>query len=199
MSARRSQAYPVDGRDLMSAVAVDEEGAFDRLVDTYGAYIRALVARYVRNASSVEELSQEVLLRLYRTRARYEPTARFETFLHKIIFNLCVNHSQYHRRRRAVSLSNVDDDGESVGDKLPDWRSSSPEQEAELHERAVFVHRAIERLPANQRSALTLSRFQGLTYDEVSRTIGLSVDAVKSLIWRAGENLRHTLRPQLAD
>jgi RNA polymerase sigma-70 factor (ECF subfamily) len=183
----------------MSAVAADEEGAFERLVENYGSYIRALVARYVRNASSVEELTQEVLLRLYRTRARYQPTARFETFVHTIVFNLCVNHSQYHRRRRAISLSNIDDDGEAVGDKLQDVRVASPEQEAQLRERAVFVRRAIDRLPPNQRSALTLSRFQGLTYDEVSKTIGLSVDAVKSLIWRAGENLRHTLRPQLAD
>jgi RNA polymerase sigma-70 factor, ECF subfamily len=194
------QCVPVaraDGRQLMLAVAGGEPGSFQRLADQYQAYIARSVSRYVRDRTAVEDLCQEVLLRVYRARDRYEPTAHFEAFLHRIILNLCVNHSRYMRRRRAASLSDVGQDGNALSEALPDEATASPVQEADRMERAVLVRAAIRSLPANQRKAIVLSGFHGLANTEVAESIGLSGAAVKSLLWRGRENLAKRLRPLL--
>jgi RNA polymerase sigma-70 factor (ECF subfamily) len=183
----------------MIAVKTGSAGAFDRLTLAYGAYIRNVIGRYVKERSMVDDLAQDVLLRLYGSRQRYEPAAPFEAFLQTIIFNLCLNHVRYHKRRRATSLSSMSDSGEVLGTTLPDLRSALPEQDAMRHERAVAVRQAICRLPTNQQRALMLSQFDGLAHEEIGRRVGLSVAAVKSLIWRARENLRRMLSLQLSD
>jgi RNA polymerase sigma-70 factor (ECF subfamily) len=192
-------ANAADGRSLMLAVAAGVPGAFERLVQTYEPRIKAAVARSITDRSAVDDLSQEVLLRLYRSRGRYEPTARFETFLYRIIFNLCVNYTQYQRRRRALPLEQAVDD-DSRGVQLPaDESALAPSETATLSERAELLRRAVDRLPESQRRALMLSRFEGLGYDDIAQVMGLSVQAVKSLLWRARENVRQVLLPRLGN
>jgi len=189
-----------DGRDLMLAVGADEPGAFETLVRVYEGRVKAAVARSIRDRSSVDDLAQEVFLRLYRARTRYQPTARFETFLYRIIFNLCVNHTQHSNRRRAWSLdapSTPDDDGPSY--EPADESARRPLEDLEESERAVLVRDAVETLPDNQRQALVLSRFEGLGYHEIASVMALSLPAVKSLLWRARENLRDRLAPVLGE
>ncbi|HTE06322.1 MAG TPA: sigma-70 family RNA polymerase sigma factor [Planctomycetota bacterium] len=181
----------------MLAVADDQPGAFQRLVDQYQGYIARCVGRYVRDRTAVEDLTQEVLLRVYRARGRYQPTAHFEAFLQRIVLNLCVNHSRYTRRRRTASLNDVGQDGNALGEALSDERASSPTHEADLKERARLVRRAIRSLPVNQRKAIVLSGFHGLANTEVAESIGLSGAAVKSLLWRGRENLAKRLRSVL--
>jgi len=199
MRTRQAIARSPDGRELMLAVKVGSPDAFNRLAHEYGTYIRNVIGRYVKESSMIDDLSQDVLLRLYGARERYEPAAPFEAFLQTIIFNLCVNHLRYHKRRRAVSLSNVSETGEALGSTMPDERGASPDQDAIRRERAIAVREAISRLPGNQQRALLLSHFDGLAHDEVGRRVGLSVAAVKSLIWRARENLRKMLGAELAE
>ncbi len=188
-----------DGRDLMLAVSADEAGAFDTLVRVYERRVKAAVSRSIRDRASVDDLAQEVFLRLYRARARYQPTARFETFLYRIIFNLCVNHTQYSNRRRTWSLdapqSGADEDG--AGYEPEDLTAHAPLEELELSERAQLVRKSVETLPDSQRQALVLSRFEGLGYQDIAAAMGLSLPAVKSLLWRARENLRERLQPIL--
>jgi len=181
----------------MQAVAADEPGAFESLVEIYEMRVKAAVARSVRDRSSVDDLAQEVFLRLFRARHRYQPTARFETFLHRIIFNLCVNHTQSSNRRRTWSLSAPTDDDGPV-DPV-DARAGRPLQSFEQAERAELLRRAVEELPESQRKALVLSRFDALSYDEIAEVMDLSMPAVKSLLWRARENLRRRLQPLLGE
>lgn len=186
-----------DGRQLMLAVSTDEPGAFERLVATYETRVKAGVARSIRDRSSVDDLAQEVFIRLFRSRHRYQPTARFETFLYRIIFNLCVNHTQYTARRRAASIdAPVAGDSES-GWELPDERGDVPLEQLAADERARMVRAAVGELPDSQRRALMLNRFEGLGYEEIGQVMELSLQAVKSLLWRARENLRKQLQPIL--
>ncbi|MCB9898081.1 MAG: sigma-70 family RNA polymerase sigma factor [Planctomycetes bacterium] len=192
---------PPDGRELMLAVAADRPGAFEDLVRAYEARVKAACKRSVRDVASVDDLAQEVFLRLFRSRHRYQPTARFETFLYRIIFNLCVNHTQFSNRRRTWSLDapvgGADDEG---APSLPaDERQGAPLELLEESERALLVREAVEELPDNQRRALLLSRFEGLGYEEIGAVMDLSLQAVKSLLWRARENLRRRLQPILGD
>jgi RNA polymerase sigma-70 factor (ECF subfamily) len=187
----------VDGRDLMQAVTAGVPGAFERLVTAYEPRIKAAVARHVADRASVDDLSQEVLLRIYRARDRYEPTARFETFLYRIIFNICVNHTQYSRRRRHLPFRQGSEDDEP-GVPLPaDESAVAPPLEMERDERARLLHGAIAQLPENQRRALLLARFEGLAYEEIASVMDTSLQAVKSLLWRARENLRRALEGRL--
>jgi RNA polymerase sigma-70 factor (ECF subfamily) len=189
----------VDGRDLMQAVTAGVPGAFERLVTAYEPRIKAAVARHVADRASVDDLSQEVLLRIYRARDRYEPTARFETFLYRIIFNICVNHTQYSRRRRHLPFRQGSEDDEP-GVPLPaDEAAIAPPLEMERDERARLLHGAIAQLPENQRRALLLARFEGLAYEEIASVMDTSLQAVKSLLWRARENLRRALEGRLEE
>ena len=188
---------PPDGRELMLAVAADEPGAFERLVKVYETRVKAGVFRSIRDSSSVDDLSQEVFLRLYKARHRYQPSARFETFLYRIIFNLCVNHTQFYARRKAWSLDTPAGDDDSRGIEPEDQSATMPHEQLEAVERAVFVRRAVNALPDAQRRALMLSRFEGLGYEEIGQVMDLSLQAVKSLLWRARENVRRKLRPIL--
>lgn len=187
-----------DGRVLMQAVADDEPGAFARLVQVYEGRVRATVLRYVSDTSSVEDLAQEVFLRIYRSRHRYVQSARFETFLHRIVYNLCVNFTQHRGRRRALSLDAPRVDGEDLRLTPADETSPDPHANLERDELARLVREAVARLPDSQRQALMLNRFDGLSYEDVGQVMDLSVPAVKSLLWRARENVRKTLLPHLA-
>ncbi|MBM3985794.1 MAG: sigma-70 family RNA polymerase sigma factor [Planctomycetes bacterium] len=197
MGSAAPKASAIDGRDLMQAVSAGEPGAFERLVVAYEPRIKAAVARHVSDRSSVDDLSQEILLRLWRARDRYEPTARFETFLYRIIFNICVNHTQHSRRRRHPGFRQGSEDDEP-GVPLPADESALPApRELELFERAQLLHAAIGRLPDSQRRALLLARFEGLAYEEIASVMDTSLQAVKSLLWRARENLRAVLAARL--
>lgn len=190
---------PPDGRELMAAVSADVPGAFERLVETYASRVRAAVARSIRDPSSVDDLAQEVFLRLYRARQRYRPEARFETYLYRIIFNLCVNHTQSRNRRRAWSLDASQDAEQGRRHDPADLASRPPLAELEADERARLVRAAVEALPDNQRRALLLFRFEGLPYEEIGKVMDLSLPAVKSLLWRAREGLRRSLAPILGE
>ncbi len=189
----------LDGREIMMAVAADQQGAFEVLVSTYEGRVKATVRRFIMDRAAVDDLAQEVFLRLFRSRQRYQPTAKFETFLHRVIFNTCVNYTQYRNRRKALSLDapTRDEDGPSI--VPPDENMATPLRELELTERAAFVRRAVERLPETQRRALLLSRFEGMSYEEIGEVMELTLQAVKSLLWRARDNVRQQLLPILGD
>ena len=189
-----------DGRALMMAVAGDEPGAFETLVEVYEIRVKSAVSRSIRDPSSVDDLAQEVFLRLFRARHRYQPTARFETFLYRIILNLCINHTQSRNRRKTWSLDGASSPDEDTGGFEPeDPAVVQPLEAMEAGERARAVRRAVDDLPDNQRQALQLSRFEGLGYQEIGQVMGLSLPAVKSLLWRAREGLRQRLAPQLGE
>lgn len=191
--SRSSVTDPSDGRQLMLAVAADEPGAFERLVASYETRVKAAVSRSIADRSSVDDLAQEVFLRIFRARHRYQPTARFETFLYRVIFNLCVNHTQFRARRRSASLD-APTGAEGEGSWEPaDERADPPDVRAQQHERAAMVRAAVDRLPDSQRQALVLNRFEGQGYEEIGQIMELSLQAVKSLLWRARENLRKEL------
>lgn len=184
----------------MLAVAAGTPGAFERLVAVYEPRVKAAVARSIRDRSSVEDLAQEVFLRLYRARERYRPTAKFETYLYRIIFNICVNHTQYMARRRSLSLDvGADDESGRAALAPADDKEPRPLEALEASERAVQVRRAIEALPDNQRRALVLSRYEGLSYEEIAEVMSISLQAVKSLLWRARDNVRQRLAPILGE
>lgn len=192
------------GARLMERVRDGDREAFAELVERYQRPVLSAVFRYTGNRASAEELAQEVFVRIYRAREGYERKARFETWLYRIVFNLCANAADRDRRRRALSIDGGGPSAESEPDAAPgipvaDPAAESPLQALEGKEARERVHEAILLLPEQQRAALLLSRFENLPHQEVARCLGTSIEAVKSLLFRARENLRHRLRPYLQE
>ncbi len=184
------------GREWMLDLKGGDEGAFRRIVHHYGRQMVAFFRRYGADAMTAEDLSQEAFLRIYRARERYEPTAKFSTWLYRILHRLAMNEGTRNRWRRSVSLDSPSDDSEGPGlPSEPDDSALDPKAELDRGEARAQVRKAVMELPESQRTALVLNRFQGLSYEEVGEILGLKIPAVKSLLFRARDNVRKKLMP----
>jgi len=172
-----------------------DEDAFRELFEKHGKAIVNFAYNFVGNRPRAEELAQDVFLQVYRAGARYEPQAKFTTWLYRIATNACLNEVRRPERRYAVRpLEHETEDGRERAeiaiadpDAVPgDVALAGRQLEARI--RAVLA-----RLPENQRAALILSRIDGLSYREVAETLECTESAVKSLVFRATAALREEL------
>ena len=157
----------------------------------------SLLTRFLGQRAVREDLVQDAFLRVVRARERYTPTARFSTWLYRIVYNLAVNETQ--RRRTLVSLDQPlggEDDTSSLGD-LQESAMDGPSTELEREDAVSAVRVAIDALPEAQRMALVLAKYHDVPYSEIAVVLESSEKAIKSLVHRARENLREQLAPFL--
>jgi RNA polymerase sigma-70 factor, ECF subfamily len=162
--------------------------SFGVLVERNYASVIHFLYRIVQNRAIAEELAQEVFLRVYRARASYEPRAKFTTWLFQICTYLALNwlRDQRHecQRERLVIERN-----QTFCFELPD-RSPNVEERLVWKSRAQEIRAAIHELPAKQRTAVLMHKYQEMNYAQISMDLGCSESAVKSLLFRAYERLR---------
>ncbi|MFW6061621.1 MAG: RNA polymerase sigma factor [Planctomycetota bacterium] len=171
-----------------------EDAAFDELVRRNTHKVHALVYRFLGDPQQVDDLTQEVFLRIYRTAARYRPAAKFSTWLYRIVANLCFNVQRSRKKGRPVSLDLVgQDDGETYTREVQDERLPEPGSDLDQDELTRQVAKAIEDLPENQKVAIILNKYEDKSYEEISTVLDCSTMAVKSLLSRARGNLRDAL------
>lgn len=187
------------GVRLMLAWQQGDETAFDRLVERYSGQVFALLTRFLGPVPQREDLVQEVFLRLIRARDRYQPSARFSTWLYRIVFNLAANEREKARLRSSVSLDAMDPTGEGGGFEPEDTEALLPSEALERDDAVRAVQDAIARLPQRQRMALILAKYEGMPYTEIGEVLGSNEKAVKSMIHRARENLRSMLARYLTE
>ncbi len=187
----------------MLAYQAGDEAAFDRLVETYSSHVFALLTRFLGARANREDMVQEVFLRVIRARERYEPSARFSTWLYRIAFNLSVNESQragakeFHSSDASRSTDPAGLDGLDRMDEIRDERVADPAARMAQTDIVRAVRGAIARLPENQRMVLILAKYEEMPYADIAKVIGSSEKAVKSLVHRARENLRGELASYL--
>jgi RNA polymerase sigma-70 factor (ECF subfamily) len=181
---------------LMLRAQAGDELAFAELVETYQDRLIGIFRHILGDQDAAEDLAQDVFLRVYRARDRYQPTARFSTWLFRIANNLASNKRRSKGRRREVPL-NVKDSGPiGVGpqEKLIAAKSAfMPVRQATKAEMRSVVRDALEGLSERQRMALLLHKFEGMSYGDIGEAMEMSPAAVKSLLSRARENLREKL------
>ena len=192
-----SQSFEDDpGVRWMLAYQGGDEAAFDRIVEAYSGQLYALFTRFLGPAPEREDLVQEVFLRVIRARERYQPTARFSTWLYRIAFNIAVNRTQ--RGTDEASLDDgTEDGGGATWSELGDARAELPSEALERGDVVSAVRAAIASLPEAQRMALVLAKYDELPYSEIAVVLRSSEKAIKSLVHRARENLRARLAPFL--
>jgi RNA polymerase sigma-70 factor, ECF subfamily len=179
---------------LMLDVKAGDEASFGELLQRYRTPVVNFLQRMVRDRATAEDLAQEVFLRIYRARKKYVPSAKFTTWLFRIATNLALNalrDSRYHQME--VSLDAPAE--ENVAPVNLPSRGPAADERLIEQDRAAFIRQAIERLPAKQRAAVLMHKFQEMDYSEIAEALECSESALKSLLFRAYETLRVELAP----
>jgi RNA polymerase sigma-70 factor (ECF subfamily) len=149
----------------------------------------------VRDPGLAEDLAQEVFLRVYKSRERYQPEARFTTWLYRIATNLALN-ALRDRKDEVSEAAHDDSGGRSLLERFVDPQPTG-EQRLMQGDRERLIRQAIEALPENQRAAVILHKYQEVDYRQIAGILRVSESAVKSLLFRAYETLRARLEPLL--
>jgi RNA polymerase sigma-70 factor (ECF subfamily) len=177
--------------ELMLRVREGDISSFALLLERHRAPVIHFLFRMVQNQAIAEELAQEVFLRVYRSRESYEPTAKFTTWLFRIATHLALN--QIRDRRHEKGAESLDEDNrDGISRQLPD-RLPNIEQDMVRQARLKEVRLAIETLPAKQKAAVLMHKYQEMEYSQIAMVLGCSESAVKSLLFRAYETLRSRL------
>jgi RNA polymerase sigma-70 factor, ECF subfamily len=177
--------------ELMLRVRDGDSASFGQLLDRHRAPVVHFLYRMVQNQAIAEELAQEVFLRVYRSRATYEPTAKFTTWLFRIATRLALNYIRDRRYEKAHdSLDDEPPDG--VVRQLAD-RGATVEQNLLRLARFQEIRAAIEALPGKQRAAVLMHKYEEMEYSHIATVLACSESAVKSLLFRAYETLRARL------
>ena len=180
---------------LMALVAAGDTQAFEKLIERHQALVIGTVSRMLGNNADVEDISQQVFIRVWKSARRYQPTAKFTTWLLTITRNLVFNELRRRRRHTDVPLQF---DNESEGLPLPDLATVAPDASLLHNELQRAIEDAVASLPEAQRMALVLRRYEELSYEDIGEILNLTVPAVKSVLFRARTELRQRLAPYLA-
>ena len=189
----RSEEDAEDVR-LMQLVGRGDTTAFEELIERHQSLVTGTVARMLGSNSDVEDIAQQVFIRVWKSARRYVPRAKFTTWLLKITRNLVFNELRRAKRRGHVSLQS-----EPGVEDTPLRDETNPAPDASLLESELqrAIEEAIMQLPKSQRMALVLRRYEQLSYEQIAEVLDLSVPAVKSVLFRARTELRSRLSKYL--
>lgn len=183
-----------DDIQLMQRFQEGEESCFERLVERHKNRVFALIYRFLGNSIEAEDVAQEIFIKVYRSKNTYKPTAKFTTWLYVICKNTCFKAL---RSKRPATIS-IDDTKEleegAAASQFADPNALSPLDSIKHNEQVLAVKLAIDSLPANQRMAVILSRYDELSYEDIAQSMRCSTKAVKSLLHRAKLQLRKKLK-----
>ena len=181
-------------RELVQRVQDGDSAAFDLLVRKYQHRIVALIGRYVADWSECQDVAQEAFLRAYRAIGSFRGDAQFYTWLHRIAVNTAKNHLVANNRRPPTDDIDVGDAEQfESGLRLRD--NDTPERELMRQQMEQTVMRAVEALPDELRTAITLREVDGLSYEEIAQKMDCPIGTVRSRIFRAREAIDLELRP----
>jgi len=181
---------------LMEQLAQGSHEAFDKLLSRYEAAVITFCYAFMRNREAAEDLAQETFMRVFRNARRYQPVAKFTTWLYRIAANLCINELKKGKLRHSLSLDEAagpDPDGTKIIERIA-ADDKSPLNDAEYHEAQSLIGKAIDHLPDDQRTTLIMVEYHHMQYQEIAEVLEVSVSAIKMRVKRARETLRETLK-----
>ncbi len=181
--------------EIMLRAKTGDDAAFEFLVLKFRKPVLGFMYRMSHNSAIAEELTQEVFLRVYRSRQTYNAEAKFSTWLYRIASNLAVNHARDTKHERGGASVSLDEPDEETGmtPDLPDKKLTA-EQVLLRRERLAAIRKHVEALPERQRMAVIMHKYQGFDYRQIAEVLKLSESATKSLLFRAYETLRERLK-----
>jgi len=172
-------------KELASRVLTGDLDAFGALIQEHQSSVFNVCYRILGNRQEAEDLTQEAFIRAYKKLSRYDPSRPFGPWMRTLAANLCYNHLRKSRLQR-VSL-------EDEKDQLKDDPVRDPEFLLEISQEHRGLYQALWQLPDNQRIALELRHFQGLSYNEMAKILKLPLNTVRSHLYRGRQKLAEIL------
>lgn len=195
MSMEAVTALDLDAQ-LMLRVRDGDDDSFRVLLEKHRNPLVHFLQRMVQDAGASEELAQEVFLRIYKSRTSYEPQAKFTTWMFRIASHLALNWLRDEKHERAAERLDAkygdDRDGELPARQLRD-KTATVEQGMVYETRLQEIRDSIASLPAKQRAAVLMHKYEEMEYSQIAHVLECSESAVKSLLFRAYETLRARL------
>ncbi|SCZ59548.1 RNA polymerase sigma factor RpoE [Thiohalomonas denitrificans] len=183
-------------QELVERVQRGDKQAFDVLVRKYQYKIVKLISRYVRDQSEVLDVAQETFVKAYRALDKFRGESAFYTWLYRIAINTAKNYLVAQGRRPPDTDIDASE-AEQFEGHFNLKESDSPERLALRDELERTVYEAIDELPEDLRSAITLREMEGLSYEEIAQAMSCPIGTVRSRIFRAREAIDRKLRPLL--
>jgi RNA polymerase sigma-70 factor (ECF subfamily) len=180
--------------EIIEKLRQGNEPAFKQLVDKYQNLVVNTCFGMVHNKHDAEDIAQEVFIEVFRSVHKFRADAKLSTWLYRIAVNRSLNFIRDNKKRKWFQSF-----GDSVEDKnralqnIAATNSDQPEFQLENKQRAILLHEAIDSLAQNQKVAFTLSKYEDLSYQEISDVMDLSISSVESLLHRAKKNLQKKL------
>jgi RNA polymerase sigma-70 factor (ECF subfamily) len=182
-----------ENAEIMLRLKGGEDSALNELMRRWQTPLVAFLLRYVGNQEDALDLAQETFVRVYESRQRYQPTAKFSAWLFAIATNLARNLARWRQRHPAVPLDAADDDDKpGLGSVIP-APGDSPADTAERSDLANAVREHVQNLPHDLKTVVLLFEYQDLGYEEIAATLGCTPKAVETRLYRARQILRESL------
>lgn len=180
--------------EIINKLRQGNEAAFRKLVDTYQKLVVNTCYGMLHNREDAEDIAQDVFVEVYRNVDRFRADAKLSTWLYRIAVNRSLNHIRDNKKHKW--FQSFENEVEAKNRQIMQVETShtdQPEYELENKQRALILHEAINSLPENQKVAFTLSKYEELSYQEISEVMDMSVSSVESLLFRAKKNLQKKL------
>lgn len=181
---------------LVRRVQRGDKAAFDLLVRKYQHKVAKLISRFVRDRREVEDVTQEAFIKAYRALGGFRGDSAFYTWLYRIAVNTAKNYLES-LGRRPPALDVEMDNAEFAAGADGLYEQATPERQVLTDEIAGTVHRVIEGLPEDLRTAITLREIDGMSYEEIAAIMDCPIGTVRSRIFRAREAIDKELKPLL--
>jgi RNA polymerase sigma-70 factor (ECF subfamily) len=192
----KNQADKQNDEELMLLYQKGDERAFEVLYWRHQRGIFNFISHFIgESGNQAEELLQDVFLKVVKASKRYEPSAKFTTWLYQIARNGCIDHFRKMKHRKTTSLAQpIDSEEEMVLESTIAGTDPSPEKAARISEVALVLEEAIAALPEDQKEVFLMREDLNLSFAEISELIGCPVNTAKSRMRYALEHLRKTLK-----
>ena len=163
-------------KEMIKAILEGDQKAFKLLVDTYQLMVVNTCHAFVHDRNEAEDIAQDVFIQVFESLGKFRFESKLSTWLYRIAVNRSINHCKS-PRGRAIKVD------------IESWKQMPQQQLLEEQEQLELLHRAIDRLPENQRTALILNKYEELSYKEIAEVMGVTLSSVESLLFRAKNNL----------
>jgi RNA polymerase sigma-70 factor (ECF subfamily) len=175
---------------LIINAANGDRYSFEEIIKRYQKKVINLIYSFVNDTNEVEDIAQEIFLKIWKYAHDFKGQSKFSTWLYRIAVNSCLNY----KKQKKVESESVEKNENMLGINV-NGNSISPEALIEKRELEVIIKEAIEKLPHRQRMALILSRFEGYSYKKIAEIMEVSLSSVETLLYRAKTNLGKILLP----
>lgn len=184
-------------QELVERAQRGDKRAFELLVQKYQRKLARLLSRMVRDQAEIEDITQESFIKAYRALPQFRGESAFYTWLYRIAVNTAKNYLVA-RGKRPISNSELfDDDGDSIDEADLVQDNATPDAQLQSKQIAIAVNQAVDALPEELRTAITLREIEGLAYEEIAEMMNCPIGTVRSRIFRAREAIAEKIRPML--